>query len=62
MEPVSLAILAVVVGVSLIIGLSIVWWAVKTAMRTAVKLVVLCVAAVVLLGAVTSVAALILLN
>jgi len=62
MEPVSLAILAVVVGISLIIGLSIVWWAVKTAMRTAVKLVVLSVAAVVLLGAVTSVAAVILLN
>jgi hypothetical protein len=62
MEPVSLAILAVVVGISVILGLSIVWWAIKTAVRTAVKLVVLSVAAVVLLGAVASVAAVILLS
>lgn len=59
MEPLSLAIAAVVVGLCVVVGLSILWWAIKTAVRTAVKVVVLSVAAVAILGAIATVTALV---
>jgi hypothetical protein len=62
MDPVSIAIFAVVLGICAITGLSIVWWMVKSAVRMAVKMVVFTIAAVVMLGAIAAVAGVILLH
>jgi len=62
MEPVSLLVAACVIGLCLMFSVSILWWALKTAVRAAIKIVVLAIAAVVVLGAIAAVAALVALT
>jgi hypothetical protein len=54
MDPISLAVLAVVLLFALAVGLSVMWWMIKSAVKTMVKLAVFAVATVVVVSAVAA--------
>jgi hypothetical protein len=57
MEPATVGAVACIAATSVVVTLSVVWWMIKSAMRMAMKLVVLAVLSTVGLGVVAAVAA-----